>query len=81
MTSVLTFAIAIQLVQGVLNGEVASYLMGSWPAPYGIELKVDAFSALLLLVVTGASVFALISGRESLEEQVGEGRQAYFYAA
>ncbi|MGA9575715.1 MAG: monovalent cation/H+ antiporter subunit D family protein [Lysobacterales bacterium] len=81
MTSVLTFAIAVQLVQGILAGGPASYLMGSWPAPYGIELKIDAFSALLLLVVTGASVFALISGRESLDGQIDTGRQPYFYAA
>ena len=81
MASVLAFVIAIQLVQGVLAGGPASYLMGSWPAPYGIELKVDAFSALLLLVVTGASVFTLVGGRESLDRQIDAGRQPYFYAA
>ena len=46
--SVLAFAMAVQLVLGVLDRGPAGYLMGSWPAPYGIELKVDAFSALLL---------------------------------
>ena len=81
MVSVLTFAIAIQIVQGVLTGGPVSYLMGSWPAPYGIELMVDSFSALLLLVVTGASVFALVSGRESLDSQIDAGRQPLFYAA
>ena len=81
MASVLTFAIAIQIVQGVLSGGPMSYLMGSWPAPYGIELMVDSFSALLLLVVTGASAFALISGRESLDSQIDAGRQPLFYAA
>jgi len=81
MVSVLTFAIAVQLVLGVLTGGPASYLMGSWPAPYGIELMVDAFSAMLLLVVTGASVFALVGGRESLDSQIDDGRQAYFYSA
>ena len=81
MASVLTFAIAIQIVQGVLSGGPMIYLMGSWPAPYGIELVVDSFSALLLLVVTGASVFALISGRESLDSQIDAGRQPLFYSA
>jgi len=81
MVSLLTFAVAIQIVQGVLTGGPMSYLLGSWPAPYGIELMVDAFSALLLLVVTGASAFALISGRESLDSQIDAGRQPLFYAA
>ena len=79
--SVLAFAIAVQLVQAVLEGGPVSYLMGSWPAPYGIELKVDALSALLLLAVTGASVLALVGGRDSLDRQIEVGRQPYFYAA
>ena len=79
--SVLAFAIAVQLVQAVLEGGPVGYLMGSWPAPYGIELKVDALSALLLLAVTGASVLALVGGRDSLDRQIEVGRQPYFYAA
>ena len=79
--SVLAFAIAVQLVQAVLLSGPATYLMGSWPAPYGIELKVDAFSALMLLTVTGASVLALVGGRDSLDSQIEAGRQPYFYAA
>ena len=79
--SLLAFAIAVQLVQVVLDGGTANYLMGSWPAPYGIELEVDTLSALLLLIVTGASVLALVGGRASLDEQIDAGRQPYFYAA
>lgn len=81
MVSVLTFAIAIQIVQVVISNGPTSYMMGSWPAPYGIELMVDAFSALLLLVVTGASVLALVGGRESLDSQIDSGRQPLFYSA
>jgi multicomponent Na+:H+ antiporter subunit D len=79
--SALAFAIAVQLVQGVLSVGPASYLMGSWPAPYGIELEVDALSAILLLIVTGASVLALVGGRANLDRQIEVGRQPYFYAA
>ena len=79
--SLLAFAVAVQLVLAVLEDGPASYLMGSWPAPYGIELKVDALSALLLLIVTGASVLALVGGRDSLDRQIEAGRQPYFYAA
>jgi multicomponent Na+:H+ antiporter subunit D len=79
--SLLAFAIAVQLVLQVLGGEPATYLMGSWPAPYGIALRVDGLSALLLLTVSGASVLALVGGRESLDRQIDVGRQPYFYAA
>ena len=80
-TSLLAFAIAVQLAQSVLGGEVLTYEMGSWSAPYGIGLQVDAFSALLLLIVTGASSVALIAGRESLARIISAEREAYFFAA
>ncbi len=79
--SAMAFAIAIQLTQIVLATGPVTYLMGSWPAPYGIELRVDALSALMLLVVNGASVLTLIAGRQSLDAQIEADRQPYFYAA
>jgi multicomponent Na+:H+ antiporter subunit D len=79
--SAMAFAIAIQLTHTVLANGPVTYLMGSWPAPYGIELRVDALSALMLLVVNGASVVTLIAGRQSLDAQIEENRQPYFFAA
>ena len=80
-TSLLAFAIAIQLTALVVGGAPVSYQMGSWAAPYGIELQVDALSALVLLVFTGASSVALIGGRESLAAIISEDREPYFFAA
>ena len=79
--SLLAFGIAVELTATVLNGDAVKYLMGSWPAPYGIELEVDALGALVLLIVTGGSTLALIGGRASLDEQIVAERQPYFYAA
>ena len=75
------FAIAIVLTIGVLGGNNFSYEMGSWPAPYGIELGVDAFSAIVLLVVTGASTLALLAGFHTLGADIETERQPLFYAA
>ena len=80
-TSLLAFAIAIQLTTMVVGGTPVTYEMGSWPAPYGIGLQVDALSALILLVVTGASSIALIGGRESLAAIISADREPYFFAA
>jgi multicomponent Na+:H+ antiporter subunit D len=79
--SLFAFAIAIAMTMGVLDGSTYSYRMGSWPAPYGIELAVDRFSALLLLIVTGASTFALLAGRHSVDADIDDSRQPLFYAA
>jgi multicomponent Na+:H+ antiporter subunit D len=81
VTSVMCLAVAVLQASGVLGGEVASYQMGGWPAPFGIELRVDAFSALILLVITGASTLSLLGGRASLAADIADSRQPLFYAA
>jgi multicomponent Na+:H+ antiporter subunit D len=55
--------------------------LGGWEAPYGIELRVGAFSSLLLLVVTGASSLALLAGRASIDQSIEAERQPLFYSA
>ena len=79
--SIVTLAIAIAMTSAVLGGVELRYLMGSWPAPYGIELRVDEFSAVLLLIITGASTFALVAGRQSITAQIEAERQPMFFAA
>ena len=54
--------------------------MGGWPAPFGIVLEIDRFSALMLLVVTGASTVTLLAGRSSLEQQIENSRLSLLYA-
>jgi multicomponent Na+:H+ antiporter subunit D len=81
VASLAAFTIAAALTASVLDGHTPGYEMGGWPAPYGIGLEVDALSALVLLVVTGASAFALLAGRASIDSQIAPPRQPYFYAA
>ncbi len=73
--------IAITLTGTVLSQGSVSYEMGGWSPPYGIALSVDAFSALVLLVVTGAATAALLAGRNSIDQQIEPQRQPLFYAA
>ena len=79
-TSVMAFVIAVSLTDTVLQSGTVVYLMGSWPAPYGIELRVTAFTALLLLIVTATSTLALLAGRRSIDTEIEDERQPAFYA-
>jgi len=79
--SLMTFAVALALLIGVQDGVNFSYAMCSWAAPYGIELNVDAFSALLLLIISTASSMALLGGYRSLDAQIEQERQPLFYSA
>ena len=80
-SSLFAFAIAVGLTQSVLDHGSIIYLLGSWPAPYGIELRITAFSALVLLIVTGASSLTLLAGRCSIDAEIDHERQPLFYAA
>ncbi len=80
-TSVTGLCIAIAITGQVLDGETLRYAMGGWAEPHGIGLRVDELSTVLLLVVNGASTLALLGGRASLLEQVGEPRQNLLFAA
>jgi len=80
-SSAMTFSIAIAITLSVLQTGEMIYLMGNWPAPYGIELRIDPLSALLLLIISGAASLSLIFGRQSLEDNVGTTRLPLFYAA
>ncbi|NNL99898.1 MAG: monovalent cation/H+ antiporter subunit D family protein, partial [Gammaproteobacteria bacterium] len=79
--SFMSLAIAVALAAGVLAGSEYRYALGGWEAPYGIELRVDEFSALLLLIVTAASSVALLAGRASLDRAIEQPRQPLFFAA
>ncbi len=79
--SIASLAIAIALAAGVDPVHGVSYEVGSWPAPYGIELRVTSFSALLLMIISGASALALLAGKASLDAEVTMQRRPYFYAA
>lgn len=75
------FAAALELASRVRTEGPMGYELGSWAAPYGIALHVDAFSALVLVIVTGASTIALLAAATSLKADVPERRQPNFYAA
>ena len=76
-----SLAIAVSLAMGVMGGHDYYYSLGSWEAPFGIALKVNAFNALMLLVLTGASTVALLAGRQSLDRQIEAHRQPLFFSA
>jgi len=79
--TIVSFCIAVTLTLAVLDGQTLAYEMGGWPAPYGIALSVDALSALMLLVITGAGAAALLAAKPSIDQQIESQRQPMFYAA
>ncbi|MDA0693322.1 MAG: monovalent cation/H+ antiporter subunit D family protein [Proteobacteria bacterium] len=80
-TSLLAFAVSVALVNLVNDSGAMSYPVGGWAAPYGIELRVDSLSAMMLLIVSGASSLALLASYRSLTTEIGEDRLGLFLSA
>ena len=75
------FVISCLLLDQVMTSGVISYELGGWAAPFGIEYRVDALNAFVLLIVSGIGAVVLpFTPRSLLIEMVGE--KAYlFYCA
>ena len=79
--SAATFAVAVALAIAVSDGSEIAYLLGGWAAPWGIEYRIDALNALVLVIVTGASSVSLVHARFSVAREVRRERIGLFYTA
>jgi len=75
------FAGAIILLNRVLAHGTISYEQGGWTPPWGIELRIDLFNALVLIIVTGICAVVITASNTSLPGEVPEKRHHLFYAA
>lgn len=76
------FWLTIQLMQQVLASPtgVVSYELGNWPRQWGIEYRVDALNAFILLVVAGVGFVTTIYAKLSVEREIPADRVNFFYA-
>ena len=74
-----TLAIAIALWLRVADSGTISYAIGNWPAPWGIEYRVDSLSAFVLVLVAGVAAVVLPYSRASIEAEVPPQQHYLFY--
>lgn len=75
------FAISVMLLGQVLDGGVISYRLGGWAPPWGIEYRVDAVNAYVLLIVAAIGALVMTYAKPSVAREVGAGRETYFYTS
>ncbi len=75
----LTFAISIALMNEVLHMGDVTYIMGGWPAPWGIEYHIDALSALLLVLVSGMAAIIMPAARLAIGVEVNPRARRLFF--
>jgi multicomponent Na+:H+ antiporter subunit D len=77
--SAASFVIAMGLTMQVLANGTISYHLGGWAPPWGIEYRVDALNAFILLIVSGVSTVVLVYAKASVEREIPVRRQNLFY--
>ncbi len=80
LVTLCAFGLSIALTQQVLATGPIAYHVGGWEPPWGIELRADALTCLLLLLVSGIASVVLTIGIGPGSHRVPEGREALFYA-
>jgi multicomponent Na+:H+ antiporter subunit D len=76
-----TLVVALMLFNLVADGSSISYAMGGWAPPWGIEYKVDAANAWVLLIIGAISAIVLPFARRSVEKEIPANKTALFYSA
>jgi multicomponent Na+:H+ antiporter subunit D len=74
-----SFAIALSLLAQVLGSGPISYDIGDWAPPWGIEYRVDIFSAFVLTIVSGIGSMVMLYAPKSVAREVPADRVYLFY--
>jgi multicomponent Na+:H+ antiporter subunit D len=75
-----SFAAALLLAAEVLSAGPVSYHLGSWPPPWGIEYRVDALSAFVMVLVSGIGVVTAMYAWRSIAAELPRDQLYLFYA-
>jgi len=73
------FLISVALLQEVMASGTIVYELGGWPAPWGIEYRIDKLNAYLLLIITAISTVVLFAAHTSIRQEIPEDRHTLFY--
>jgi multicomponent Na+:H+ antiporter subunit D len=80
VVSYLCLVISLYLAWRVASAGPLSYALGSWPPPWGIEYRVDALSAFVLVAVSLTASFVAPYAYRSIAAEVSRDRQYLMYA-
>jgi len=74
------FAACLGLAAQVADTGVVSYAMGSWPPPWGIEYRVDALSAFVVVLVSAIGAVVAPYALKSVAAEVPHEQRYLYYA-
>lgn len=79
LASLASFLFSAHMLLQVIDGDVLSYHLGGWAPPLGIEYRVDAANAFVLLLISGISTVILPYARQSVAHEIKKVSHTLFY--
>lgn len=70
---------ALLILDKVIETGTISYYLGNWPAPWGIEYRIDLANALMLVIITTIGSAVMPYARTSIEKEIPKDRIYLFY--
>ena len=80
LATALSLAFSVYLMFAVLDGSVISYHIGGWAPPLGIEYRIDAANALVLVLVSLIATIVVPFARTSIRDEIDEKHHTLFFA-
>jgi multicomponent Na+:H+ antiporter subunit D len=77
--SLLMPVISAALLVRVLQEGTISYWLGNWEPPWGIEYRIDAANAFVLLLVSVIGAIVMVYARASIDREIRPDRQPWYY--
>ena len=81
LVSLICLGVSVMLLDQVLTQGVISYFLGDWPAPWGIEFRIDVVNAYILLIVSAIGAIVALYGRHSINKEIPREQIYLFYSA
>ncbi|MEO0341946.1 MAG: monovalent cation/H+ antiporter subunit D family protein [Pseudomonadota bacterium] len=80
LAALASFICSVLLLLSVADGSEIRYAMGGWEPPFGIEYRIDALNALLLVLISGIATIVLPYMLRSLPHHVSLKHHTLLYA-
>ncbi|MEZ8006595.1 MAG: monovalent cation/H+ antiporter subunit D family protein [Amylibacter sp.] len=80
VSSAIALIISVMLMMSVREGGYISYTMGGWSPPLGIEYRIDATNAYVLMLISAIGTVVLPFAYVSVKDEIRSKDHSLFYA-
>jgi len=81
LTTAAVFILSLIVGYHVSQGQILSYAVSGWDPPWGIEMMVDSLSAIMMMLISGISLFILIFSFVAIKYELERIVTGWYYTA